>query len=148
MRESQLTADLHKHLRNLEKSWEIIKHSDRFTSGIPDTSVNTPLNRTVWMEVKEFSKHSQVLSLPSTWCDNLLQVEMLIRTNGIFYVYDPFDDHAALVRPSVVKLAYPNKDTLILSHDFMMWKGKAFDKVHKFLTLTLKGDTYVGIRNL
>lgn len=148
MRESKLTANLHQDLKRREKSWEIIKHSDRFTSGIPDTSVNTQFNRTVWMEVKEFSKTSQVLSLPASWADNLLQVEYLIRVNGIFYVYDPFDDHSALVRPDCVKLAYPNKDTLILSPHFMMWKGKAFDKVHRFLELTLKGDANVNIRNL
>lgn len=147
--ESELTAELIKDIKRREKQWLCLKHSDRFTAGIPDVSISHPQNLTVWVEVKEFTNLDQVLSMPSTWVDNLLQVEMLIRLNGVFYVYDPFDDRAALVRGAVVKLAYPGKETLILSPQFNMFKGQGFDRVHQYVKHTFElGGRDVDIRNL
>ena len=51
MTESTLKADLVKKARAILKGWEILRHEDRFTHGIPDITF-TGLKRTSWWEAK------------------------------------------------------------------------------------------------
>lgn len=148
MKESELTQDLMKDLHSHHQEWQLIKHCDRFTAGIPDLSISDQLYHTAWVEVKEFAKTRQVLSLPSTWADSLLQVETLVRVAGIYYVYDPFSNHAALVYPAEVKKVIRTDETLILSQSFMMWPGKSFDKLENYVEQIFKGAAHVDIRSL
>lgn len=51
MKETQLSSRLTKSLRAAMPGCVVFKHTDMYTSGIPDTSV-TWMKRTVWLEVK------------------------------------------------------------------------------------------------
>lgn len=82
--ESRFTQRLIKALRARLSSAVILKHSDSYTSGIPDFSITNfdsgPHAKVVWIEVK-------LLGPPSTMF-RALQVEMLRRLGGYYLIWD------------------------------------------------------------
>lgn len=90
MNESKFTQGLHAKLKeDLGPKCMVLKHSDRFTKGVPDSSVSGEGNRTFWFEIKVLRKKSQRCNKPKTWIDNKLQLYILQKLGGYYLVFDP-----------------------------------------------------------
>lgn len=109
--ESDLTQKLLQAIRLKQPTWTIIKHCDRFTTGIPDFSVSLGLH-TIWVEVKLLRKRGQDLWLPKTWVDNYPQLELLTRLQGLYLVRDSIIDQTMIVSAHAVREALASEEAL------------------------------------
>jgi hypothetical protein len=102
MRESNYQTQLLTHLR-INRRWEVLKHADQFTSGIPDVSVSlVGDHRTVWLELKVLQKPSQALAEPKTFVDNQVQLATAVRLAAFYVVHDPFRSWTMMVQAKMV----------------------------------------------
>lgn len=129
--ENKYNSELGQWLRDKFPSWEILKHCDRFTGGVPDFSVSFGI-LTAWLEVKILRRPKDDLLNPNHWCDNKVQLETLIRQRGSYYVYDPFKDRSIIVDAGLVKrcLLHGTK----VAEEYIV-KGKNWEGIYQHLSL-------------
>lgn len=103
----------------------VLKHCDRFTTGIPDLSVSNRTGRTVWVESKRLpmyrgdkrTKKRYDVFDPRTWVDNQAQLDTAVRLGAWFMVMDAWTSTFLFVRASVVYRAYQDKDLIPETND-------------------------------
>lgn len=109
MTEGQYTQQLLKDLKELYgPAWTILKHSDRFTSDIPDLSISNNTGRTAWFEVKHFRERTQDLERPHTYVDKPGQLYRCCKLGGYFIVRDPFKNGTLLISAGLLRECYKN----------------------------------------
>lgn len=97
--EPKWTAALLARLREqLGPKYTVLKHSDRFTSNVPDFSVSRK-NRTLWIEVKVLrEKHDEdEITNPHLWVDKHAQLHLTQKLEGWYIVHDPFNQTTMLL---------------------------------------------------
>jgi hypothetical protein len=96
MTESQMTRKLIASLKRMHPQAVIIKHSDRFTSGVPDLSI-TKDGVTTWIECKKLTPDF-LANLDLLQLNTMLKLE---RQGTAYYVF--FEPSVRYVLPSVVR---------------------------------------------
>ena len=75
-------------IEELSPNFTVLKHSDRFTSGIPDISVSDGTGTTLWIEVKNLEEGAR-FHQPRKYVDKKLQLHTCKNLGGFYLVNDP-----------------------------------------------------------
>lgn len=110
--ETEYTQDFLTIVRK-ECPWVLpLKHSDRFTTGVPDMSLNSSRgHRTVWIEAKRIDRTSHKIQYPPHWIDKKeeLQLYNVAALCGFYLIYDPIRTQVGFIRGLTAINHYRNK---------------------------------------
>lgn len=90
MIETDLTQELMELLKMRCQALTTLRHSDRFTRGIPDLSISNRRCQTVWVEMKRHTKLSESIFVSRAWIDakSVVQLDTMVRVGGYYLVMD------------------------------------------------------------
>ena len=101
----------------------VLKHCDRFTTGIPDLSISNRHGRTVWIETKRIpprdkrARRIKEVHRPRTWVDNEMQLNTAVRLGGWYMVIDAWSETFLFVKAEHVYRAYHADDLIPETED-------------------------------
>jgi hypothetical protein len=130
--ESKLTRQILSQLTSRNPQWEVIKHADRFSTGIPDASF-TLGPKTFWLELKVLQKLTQILARPKDWVDNQVQLARLLKMNGYYWVHDERLEGSLIIHASQVLAALRSGELLKMQ----LAPGLGVDELEKLITENL-----------
>jgi hypothetical protein len=137
--ETDYTGEFMNYVKGMPRPWTVLKHSDRFTKGIPDLSISNTSSITVWIEAKRIDNINGNIRNAHHWISkaDVLQLNMVARLNGWYLIYDPAHSQTGFIRATTAYRHY-RQELLIEKLDepeFLLSGERAFawQKVYNYL---------------
>lgn len=118
--ETDYTGELLKFIKDMMgPNFTVLKHCDRFTTGIPDLTVSNSTRKTVWIEAKRIDASKGQVRKPNTWVDKdeELQLATLTRLGGFYVVYHPSHESWGFISAKTAFAHYHQKSAVKLLSD-------------------------------
>lgn len=129
--EAELTTKHTSQLRKDHPTWVVLKHCDRFTSGIPDVSVSYIGElKTVWIEYKLIHKDEELLK-PSTWVNDKAQLEQTVRLSGYYLAYCPLRKMHVLIPALYLRSGLDSQKFFDVQN--LMTNGDGYEQLNNLL---------------